>query len=103
MKNIKFEGLLQNFKNVALFEIIVQTGTSIQKNFVFFFQVLFLCYAVPSFAVKSYFSSYARTTNQVWLPETREHGPSFAFMSPTGHNPNWDSIILRTLFASCLN
>jgi hypothetical protein len=24
-------------------------------------------------------------------------------MSPTGRNPNWDSIILRTLFASCLN
>jgi hypothetical protein len=24
-------------------------------------------------------------------------------MSPTGRNRNWDSIILRTLFASCLN
>ena len=36
-KNIKFEGLLQNFKNVALFEIVVQTGISIQKIFVFFF------------------------------------------------------------------
>ena len=24
-------------------------------------------------------------------------------MSPTGRNPNWDSIILRTLFASCSN
>jgi len=30
-KNIKFEGLLQNFKNVALFEIVVQTGISTQK------------------------------------------------------------------------
>ena len=41
-KNIKFEGLLQNFKNVALFEIIVQTGISIQKNFVFFLGTIFV-------------------------------------------------------------
>jgi hypothetical protein len=34
-KNKKFEGLLQNFKNVALFEIVVQTGISIHKNFFF--------------------------------------------------------------------
>jgi hypothetical protein len=53
----KFEGLLQNFKNVALFEIVVRTGISLQKSFGFYFEVQFLCYAVPSFAVKSYFSS----------------------------------------------
>ncbi len=89
-KNKQFEGLLQNFKIVALFEIVVRTGISLQKNFGFYFLVLFLCYAVPSFAVKSYFSSSARTTNQVRLFETPKHGPSFAFMSVTGRNPNWD-------------
>jgi hypothetical protein len=102
-KNKTFEGLLQNFKNVALFEIVVRTGISLQNISGFYFLVLFLCYAVPSFAVKSYFSSYARTTNQVRLLETPKHGPSFAFMSQTGRNPNWASILLRTLFASCLN
>ena len=56
-KNKKLEGLLQNFMNVALFEIVVGTGISLHKIFGFYFQVLFLCYAVPSFAVKSYFSS----------------------------------------------
>jgi hypothetical protein len=45
-KNKKFEGLLQNFKNVALFEIVVRTGISLQNIFGFYFLVLFLCYAV---------------------------------------------------------
>ncbi len=36
-KNKTFEGLLQNFKNVALFEIVVRTGISLQKNFGFYF------------------------------------------------------------------
>ena len=53
----KFEGQFQNFKNVALFEVVVRTGISRQKIFGFYFLVLFLCYAVPSFAVKSYFCS----------------------------------------------
>jgi hypothetical protein len=36
-KTKKVVGLLQNFKNVALFEIVVRTGISLQKNFGFYF------------------------------------------------------------------
>ncbi len=70
-KNKIFEALLQNFKNVTLFEIVVQTGISVQKVSVFFLQVLFLCYAVPSFAVQSYFCTYVATTKPVMLHGTQ--------------------------------
>jgi hypothetical protein len=50
-KKNKIEGLLQNFKRIVLFEIVVRTGISLQQNFGFYFLVLLLCYAVPSFAV----------------------------------------------------
>jgi hypothetical protein len=74
-KNKKFEGLLQNFKNVALFEIVVQTGISIQKK-----KVLFLYYAVPSFAVWSYFCTYVATTKPVMLHGTPKQDANIFFM-----------------------
>ena len=44
-KKQQFEGLLQNFKNVALFEIVVRTGISLQKNSDFIFWYYF--YVTP--------------------------------------------------------
>jgi hypothetical protein len=41
----KIEGLLQNFKSISLFEIVVRTGISLPKIYGFYILVLFLCYA----------------------------------------------------------
>ena len=100
-KNKIFEGLFQNFKITALFEIVVRTGILNHKIFVFV-QVLFLCYAVPSFAVQSYFCTYVATTKPVMLLVTPKHNADIFFMYATGRNPDCASINLQKRSKSSL-
>ncbi len=53
------------------------------RKFSFFFQVLFLCYAVPSFVVQSYFCTYVATTKPVMLLLTSKQDANIFFMYPT--------------------
>jgi hypothetical protein len=77
------EGLLQNFKNVALLQIILQTGISIHKIFVFVLGTIFVlrrakfCCVVVLLNLCSY---YLATTKPVLLHGTPKQNANIFFM-----------------------
>ena len=69
----KIEGLLQNFKNVALFEIVVRTGISIQKKKTVFLGTIFVlrrakfcCVVVLLHFCSYYTAANASGGNIIW-------------------------------------